>query len=81
MAYSAGRRQRRRIGMAGGRIGGIISVVLAAAAAVAGVLNYTTHHPRRGLAALIACGVLLVLGVVLVVVGRGKGAVTADSGK
>ena len=56
----------------GVRIAGTISVVLAVLAAVVGILNYTSRHPRRGLAALIACGVLLVLGIILVVVGRGR---------
>ena len=57
--------------MSGGRVAGIISFVLGVLAAVVGILNYVGRHPRRGLAALIACGVLLVLGIVLVVVGRG----------
>jgi len=51
----------------GGRVAGIISIVLSALAAIAGTLNYVGRHPRRGLAALIACGVLLVLGIVLIV--------------
>jgi len=50
----------------GGRVAGIISIVLSALAAVAGILNYLGRHPRRGLAALIACGVLLILGIVLI---------------
>jgi hypothetical protein len=58
--------------MAGGRVAGIVSVVLSVLAAVAGILNYLGRHPRRGLAALIACGVLLVLGVILIIVGRGS---------
>jgi hypothetical protein len=36
-------------------------------AAVAGVLNYLTRHSRRGLAALIACGILLIVGVILII--------------
>jgi len=57
--------------MAGGKVAGIISIVLSALAAVAGILNYAGKHPRRGLVALIACGVLLILGIVLLVVARG----------
>ena len=54
----------------GGRVAGIVSIVLSALAAVAGILNYAGKHPRRGLVALIACGVLLVLGIVLIIVTR-----------
>lgn len=56
----------------GGRVAGIISIVLSALAAIAGILNYVGRHPRRGLAALIACGVLLVLGIVLIAVAGRK---------
>ncbi len=62
--------------MAGGRIAGIIAVVLAVLAGVVGILNNTSHHPRRALAAFIAAGVLLVLGVVLVIVARGSSKAT-----
>jgi hypothetical protein len=58
--------------MSGGRVAGIVSVVLSVLAAVAGILNYLGRHPRRGLAALIVCGVLLVLGIILIIVGRGS---------
>ncbi len=58
--------------MSGGRVAGIISVVLAVLAGVAGILNYAGHHPRRGLVALIAGAVLLVLGLVLIIVVRGS---------
>jgi uncharacterized membrane protein YwaF len=51
----------------GGRIAGVISIVLSALAAVFAILNYTSRHTRRGLAALIACGILLVLGIILIV--------------
>ena len=54
----------------GGRVAGIISIVIAAIAAVVGILNYAGKHPRRGLVALVGCGVLLVLGIVLIVVTR-----------
>jgi len=57
--------------MSGGRIAGIVSFGLAVLAAVAGILNYVGRHPRRGLAALIACGVLLILGIILVAVRGG----------
>ena len=54
----------------GARVAGIISIVLSALAAVAGILNYAGKHPRRGLVALVACGVLLILGIVLIVMAR-----------
>jgi len=57
--------------MSGGRIAGIVSFGLAVLSAVAGILNYVGRHPRRGLAALIACGVLLILGIILVAVRGG----------
>jgi hypothetical protein len=56
----------------GGRVAGIISIVLSGLAAVAGILNYLGRHPRRGLAALIACGVLLILGIILIAVSARK---------
>jgi hypothetical protein len=56
----------------GGRVGGIISIVVAALAAVAGILNFAGHHPRRGLVALIACGVLLILGIILIALAARK---------
>ncbi|MGA2639771.1 MAG: hypothetical protein ABSG21_02570 [Spirochaetia bacterium] len=50
----------------GGRIAGILSIVLAALAAVAGILNHASRHPRRELAFFIVGGVLLILGIVLI---------------
>ena len=37
-----------------------------------GILNYVGRHPRRGLMALVACGVLLILGIVLIVLAGRK---------
>jgi hypothetical protein len=54
------------------RVAGIVSIIVSVLAAVAGVLNLMSRHPRRGLAFLIACGVLLVLGVVLVALSSRK---------
>jgi hypothetical protein len=51
----------------GGRVAGIISIVLGVLAGVVGLLNSGGHHPKRMLVALIACGVLLVLGIILIV--------------
>jgi apolipoprotein N-acyltransferase len=50
----------------GGKVAGIISIVLSAAAAVVGILYFLSQHRLRGLAALIACGVLLILGIILI---------------
>jgi|GEM_PF-2666694 len=55
-----------------GRIAGIVSVVLAAAAGAGSIVYYTTRHPTRGLVLAIACAVLLILGVILIIVGRGS---------
>ena len=52
----------------GRTVGGVILIVLAVLAGVSGILNYIGGHPHHGLAFLIACGVLLILGVVLLVV-------------
>jgi TRAP-type C4-dicarboxylate transport system permease small subunit len=52
----------------GGKVAGIISIVLSALAAGVGIFYYLSQHRLRGLAALIACGVLLVLGIVLIAV-------------
>jgi hypothetical protein len=54
----------------GGKVAGIISIVLSAIAAAAGIFYYTSGHPKRGLVALVGCGVLLILGIVLIVVTR-----------
>lgn len=56
----------------GGRTAGIVSIVISIMSAVAGILNLTSRHPKRGLAFLIACGVLLVLGIILVAVSARK---------
>ena len=74
ITYSARQRARRRIEMAGSgrRVAGIVAVVLAVLAAVAGILNYMGHHPRRGIAAIVACAVLLILGIVLIAVAGRK---------
>ena len=64
--------------MSGGRVAGLVSIVLSILAAVAGILNLVSHHPRRELAAFIACGVLLVLGVILIAVG-GKASAKAPT--
>jgi len=50
----------------GRKVAGIIAIVISALAAVAGILNYVGHHPRRGIAALVACAVFLILGIVLI---------------
>ena len=50
-----------------GRIAGIVSIVLSVLSGVGGILNLMSRYPRRGLAFLIACGILLVLGIFLVV--------------
>jgi glucose uptake protein GlcU len=57
--------------MSGGRVAGIISFVLAVVAAAGGVFLYTSRHPTKGLAAVIACAVLVILGVILFVTSRG----------
>ena len=50
-----------------GKAAGVISIILAVVCGVASILSYVNHHTRRGPAFLIACGVLLVLGVILLV--------------
>jgi heme A synthase len=56
----------------GRRVAGIVAIVLCVLAAVAGILNYMGHHPRRGIAAFVACAVLLILGIVLVALSSRK---------
>ena len=51
----------------GRRVAGIVAIVISVLVAVFDIVYYMGRHPRRGLAALIACGVLLVLGIVLIV--------------
>ncbi len=52
----------------GRRIAGIVAIVISVLSAVFGLLNYLGHHPRRGMAALVACGVFLILGIVLIAI-------------
>jgi hypothetical protein len=52
--------------MHGGRIAGIIALVLSIAAGVGGIL-YIGQHPRRGLLLLIAFVILLIIGILLIV--------------
>jgi uncharacterized membrane protein len=59
----------------GGRIAGIVSIVLSVAAGVGGLLYYLSRHTLRGLVLFIACGILLILGIVLVAL-RGRAAGT-----
>ena len=58
----------------GGRVAGIVSIFISVMAAVAGILNLASRHPCRGLAFLIACGVLLILGIILVAVSSRRSA-------
>ena len=46
---------------------------------IAGLVAIMGRHPRRGPAILIVCGLLLVFGVILVVVGRGSRKVSTGS--
>jgi hypothetical protein len=55
-----------------GKAAGVISIILAVGSGVAGILSYVNHHTRRGPAFLIACAVLLVLGVFLLVFSSRK---------
>ena len=54
----------------GRRVAGIVAIVIAVLAGVGDIAYYMGLHPRRGIAVLIVCGVLLVLGIVLVAVPR-----------
>jgi apolipoprotein N-acyltransferase len=51
--------------MSGGRIAGIVSIVVSVGAGVVGVLYLLNHYPRRGLAALIAFAALMIFGIIL----------------
>ncbi len=56
----------------GRKVAGIIAIVISVLAAGAGILNYAGHHPRRGIAALIACAVFLILGIVFLALPGGR---------
>jgi hypothetical protein len=51
-----------------GIIPGVICFALSAIAAVVGILSLLARHSHRGTYALIACGVLLVVGIIFIVV-------------
>jgi hypothetical protein len=57
----------------GGRIAGIIGIVLALISGVISIIYYAGHHTKRGLVLAIAFGVLLVLGILLIVLTGRKG--------
>lgn len=61
----------------GGRIAGIIAIVLALISGVISIIYYTSHHTKRGLVLAIAFGVLLILGILLIVLTGRKSAVPA----
>jgi hypothetical protein len=67
----------RRVQMGGGRIAGIIAIVLSLASGVVAILYYTGGHTRRGLVLVIAFGILLVLGILLVALTGRKSAAPA----
>jgi hypothetical protein len=54
----------------GRRVAGFVAIVIAVLAGVVDIVFYMGLHPRRGIVVLIACGVLLILGIVLVAVSR-----------
>jgi len=58
----------------GGRIAGIIAIVLALISGVVSIIFYTSRHTRRGLLLAIAFGVLLILGILLIVLTGRKSA-------
>jgi len=63
--------------MGGGRVAGIIAIVLSLASGVFGIVNYTGGHPKRGLVLVIAFAILLVLGILLVALTGRKSAAPA----
>ena len=56
----------------GRRVAGIVAIVIAVLVGVVDIVYYMGRHPNRGIAVLIACGVLLVLGIVLLALGGRK---------
>jgi len=56
----------------GKRIAGFVAIVLAVLVGVADIVRYMGRHPHRAIAILVACGVLLILGIVLVAVSSRK---------
>jgi hypothetical protein len=58
----------------GGRIAGIIAIVLALISGVVSIIYYASRHTRRGLVLAIAFGVLLILGILLIVLTGRKSA-------
>jgi cyanate permease len=53
-----------------GGAAGIVSIVLGVAAGVGGILYYLARHTRRGIVLFIGCGVLLILGIVLIAIRK-----------
>jgi hypothetical protein len=52
----------------GRRVAGFIAIVVAVIVGVFDLVYYMGRHPHRGIVIIIVCGVLLVLGVVLVAI-------------
>ena len=61
----------------GGRIAGIISIVLSLISGVVSIIYYTSRHTKRGLVLAIAFGVLLILGILLIVLTGRRSAAPA----
>jgi len=57
--------------MTGGKVAGLIAVVLAVALAAFDLLGYMAHHPKRGIAILVVGAILLVAGIILLVARGG----------
>ncbi|MGO9309213.1 MAG: hypothetical protein ACLQDL_09345 [Spirochaetia bacterium] len=52
----------------GRRVAGIVAIVISVLGAVFDFAYYMGRHPRRGPAVLVVCGILLILGIVLIAV-------------
>ncbi len=65
--------------MGGRKVAGIIAIVLGVAIGAYDVLAYWARHPKRGIAVLVVCGLLLVFGIILMV-ARGGGASRTQPG-
>jgi hypothetical protein len=58
--------------MSGGKIAGIVAILLSVASAVVGILYYLSRHTRRGLVLMIAFAILLIIGILLLVTSGRK---------
>jgi len=56
----------------GRRVAGIVAIVISVLVAVFDIVYYMGRHPRRGPLVFLVCGVLLIVGIILIAAASRK---------